>query len=160
MSPANQFSLLIFMSPANKFSLLIYVLLANQFSLPNSMSLANQFSLPNSMSPANQFLLSILCHQRTSFWCRCSVTDFHIRIDLNAWNEFIVWLCNMCGTLECEHVDSWNMYGDESCDFKMQMCWFVTIDVLGGVTEIGPSTGQGHPTGGTSRWFPPFFCIM
>jgi hypothetical protein len=32
--------------------------------------------------------------------------------------------------------------------------------VLGGATEIGPSTGQGHPTEGIGRWFPPFFCIM
>jgi hypothetical protein len=42
--------------------------------------------------------------------------------------------CVICGTLECEHVDSWNMYGDESRDFKMQMSWFVTIDVLDGAT--------------------------
>jgi len=46
------------------------------------------------------------------------------------------------------------MYGNESCDFKMQMSLFVTIDVLGG------AIGQGHPTGGTGRWFPPFSCIM
>jgi len=31
----------------------------------------------------------------------------------------------------------------------------VTVDVLGGATGIGPSTGQGHPTGGTYRWLPP-----
>jgi hypothetical protein len=62
--------------------------------------------------------------------------------------------CVICGTLEFEHVDSWNMYGNESCDFKMQMSLFVTIDVLGG------ATGQGHPTGRTGRWFPPFSCIM
>jgi len=33
-------------------------------------------------------------------------------------------LCDgvICGTLECEYVDSWNMYGDESCDFRIQMC--------------------------------------
>jgi hypothetical protein len=48
-------------------------------------------------------------------------------------------------------MDSWNRYGDESCDFRMQMCLLVTIDVLGGATGIGPSTGQGHPTRGTGR---------
>jgi hypothetical protein len=37
------------------------------------------------------------------------------------------------------------MYGDESCDLKMQMCWFVTIDVLGGATGIEPSTGKDTP---------------
>jgi hypothetical protein len=26
------------------------------------------------------------------------------------------------------------------------------IGVSGGVTEIGPSIGQGHPTGGVDRW--------
>jgi len=40
------------------------------------------------------------------------------------------------------------------------MCWFVIIDVLGGATGIGPTTGQGHPMGGTGRSFPPFSCIM
>jgi hypothetical protein len=43
------------------------------------------------------------------------------------------------------------MYGDELCDYQMQMCLFVTINVLSGATEIGPSTRQGHPTWGTSR---------
>jgi hypothetical protein len=62
--------------------------------------------------------------------------------------------CVIYGTLECEHVDSWNMYGDESSDFRMQMSWFVTIDVLGGATE------QGHPTWGTCKWFPSFSYIM
>jgi len=66
-------------------------------------------------------------------------------------------LCDdvICGTLECEYVDSWNMYGDESCDFRIQIFWFMTIDVLGGAIGIGLLTGQGLPTGGTSRWFPP-----
>jgi hypothetical protein len=36
------------------------------------------------------------------------------------------------------------MYGDELCDYGMQMCLFVTIDVLGGATRIGPSTRQGQ----------------
>jgi hypothetical protein len=31
-----------------------------------------------------------------------------------------------CGTLECEHMDSWNKYGDE-CDLRMQIYWFVTL---------------------------------
>jgi hypothetical protein len=55
---------------------------------------------------------------------------------------------------------SWNMYGDELSDYGMQMCWFVTIDVLGGGTVIGPSTRQGHPMGGTGRWLPPPSSIM
>ena len=59
------------------------------------------------------------------------------------------------GTLECERVYSWNMYGDEFCDYQMHMCWFAIIDVLGGATRIRPATGQGHSTGGTSRWLPP-----
>ena len=37
------------------------------------------------------------------------------------------------------------------------MCWFVIIDVLGDATWIRPAIGQGHPTGGTNSWFPPFF---
>jgi hypothetical protein len=63
------------------------------------------------------------------------------------------------GTLECEHMDSWNKYGDEY-DLKMQMYWFVAIDVLGGVVGIGPSPGQGQPTSGAGRWFPPFSRMM
>jgi hypothetical protein len=31
-----------------------------------------------------------------------------------------------CGTLECEHMDSWNKYGDE-CDLRMQIYWFVAL---------------------------------
>jgi len=50
---------------------------------------------------------------------------------------------------------SWNKYGDE-CYLKMQMYWFVVIDVLGGVVRIRPSPGQGQPTSGAGRWFPPF----
>jgi hypothetical protein len=64
------------------------------------------------------------------------------------------------GTLEYEHVYSWNIYGDELCDYRMQMYVFVTIDVLGGVTEIGPSIRQRHPTGGTGMWFPPSSYVM
>jgi hypothetical protein len=63
--------------------------------------------------------------------------------------------CVKYGTFACEHMDSWNRYGDE-CDFRMRMCWFVTIDMLGGATMIGPSIEQGHPIGGTGRWCPPF----
>jgi hypothetical protein len=44
------------------------------------------------------------------------------------------------GTLECEHMKSWNKYGDE-CDSKIQIYWFVTIDVLGGAVGIGQMTG-------------------
>jgi hypothetical protein len=75
------------------------------------------------------FRCRILCHQQISFCCRCSMTDFHIRIDINACNEFIVWLCNMwktwmwtCGFLK--YVWWW------VCDVRMQMCWFVTIYVI------------------------------
>jgi hypothetical protein len=64
-----------------------------------------------------------------------------------------------CGTLECEHMDSWNKYGVE-CDLRKQMYWCVVVDVLGGAAGIGPSSGQGQPTGGTGRWFPPFSCTM
>jgi len=56
-------------------------------------------------------------------------------------------------------MDSWNKYGDE-CDLKMQMYWFVAIDVLGGVVGIRPSPWQGQPASGASRWFPPFFGMM
>ena len=61
-----------------------------------------------------------------------------------------------CGTLECEHMNSWNKYGDK-CDSKIQMYWFVTIDVLGGVIGIGPSSRQEQPTGGAGRWLSPSF---
>jgi hypothetical protein len=47
-----------------------------------------------------------------------------------------------CGTLEREHMNSWNKYGDE-CDSKTQMYWFVIIDVLGGAVGIGLLSGQG-----------------
>jgi len=60
-----------------------------------------------------------------------------------------------CGTFEHEHMDTWSKYGDE-CDLRMQIYWFVAIDILGGVARIGPSSGQGQPAGGTCRWFPPF----
>jgi hypothetical protein len=63
-----------------------------------------------------------------------------------------------CGTLECEHMNSWNKYSDE-CDSKIQMYWFMTIDVLGGAAGIGPSSGQGKPAGGAGRWLPPSFFI-
>jgi len=57
-----------------------------------------------------------------------------------------------CGTLEYEHMNSWNKYGDE-CDSKIQMYWFVTIDVLGGAVRIKPSSG------GVGRWLSPSFFI-
>ena len=63
-----------------------------------------------------------------------------------------------CGTLECEHMNSWNKYGDE-CDSKIQMYWFVTIDVLSDVVGIGPSSGQGQLVGGAGRWLSPSFFI-
>jgi hypothetical protein len=63
------------------------------------------------------------------------------------------------GTLECEHMDSWNKYSDE-CGLRMQMYWFVAIDVLGGVVGIGPSSWQGQPAGRAGRWFPPSFFIV
>jgi len=62
------------------------------------------------------------------------------------------------GTLECEHMNSWNKYGDE-CDSKIQIYWFVTIDVLGGAVGIGSSSGQGQPASGAGRWLSPFFFI-
>jgi hypothetical protein len=40
------------------------------------------------------------------------------------------------------------------------MYWFLAIDVLGGAAKIGSSSGQGQPTGGTGRWFPPFSHMM
>jgi hypothetical protein len=63
--------------------------------------------------------------------------------------------CVICGTHEYEHVYFWNMYGDELCDYQMQICWFMIIDVLGGATGIEPVTIQWHPTRGTGRWLPP-----
>jgi len=64
-----------------------------------------------------------------------------------------------CGTLECEHMDSWNKYGDE-CDLRMQMYLCVVVDVSGVIIGIGPSSRQGQPAGGTGKWFPPFSCMM
>jgi hypothetical protein len=63
------------------------------------------------------------------------------------------------GTLEREHMNSWKKYGDD-CDSKIQMYWFVTIDVLGGAVGIGPSSGQGQPASGAGRWFPSFSHLM
>jgi len=87
-----------------------------------------------------------------------STNDSPVRNDLNARNDFM-YDCVKCGTFAYEHMDSWNRYGDE-CEFKMQMCWFVTIDVLSGATMIEPSIEQGHPTGGTGKWFPSFSHMM
>jgi hypothetical protein len=70
-------------------------------------------SLPNFMSPANQFRCRILCHQRTNFRYWCSVIDFHIRIDLNACNEFIIGLCNI-----------WNTWM-WTCGFLKYVWWWV-----------------------------------
>jgi len=56
-------------------------------------------------------------------------------------------------------MDSWNKYGDE-CDLRMQMYWFIAIDVLGGAAGIGPSLGQGQPAGEAGRGFPPFSRTM
>jgi hypothetical protein len=56
----------------------------------------------------------------------------------------ISWYDGECGTLECEHMNSWNKCGDE-CDSKIQMYWFVTIDVLGGAVGIRPSSRQEQP---------------
>ena len=64
-----------------------------------------------------------------------------------------------CGTLKGEHMNSWNKYGDR-CDLRMQMYWFVAIDVLGGVGGIGPSLRQGQPASGAGRWFLPFSRMM
>ena len=36
----------------------------------------------------------------------------------------------------------------------------MAIDVLGGAFGVGPSLGQGHPAGGTSKWFSPSSFIM
>jgi hypothetical protein len=63
-----------------------------------------------------------------------------------------------CGTLVCEHMNSWKKYGDE-CDKKIQMYCFVTIDVLGGAVGIRPSSRQEQPTGGAGRWLSPSFFI-
>jgi hypothetical protein len=63
--------------------------------------------------------------------------------------------CITCGTFDCEYEYSWNMYGDELCNYRMQMSCLWSLICLGGATGIGPSTRQGHPTGGTSRWLPP-----
>jgi len=63
-----------------------------------------------------------------------------------------------CGTLECEHMNSWNKYGDED-DSKIQIYWFVTIDVLAGAVEIRPSLGQGQPAGRAGRWLSLSFSI-
>ena len=37
-----------------------------------------------------------------------------------------------------------SLYGDELCDYQMQICWFMVIDVFGGVTRIELVTEQGH----------------
>jgi hypothetical protein len=58
-----------------------------------------------------------------------------------------------------ELVYAWDMRSDELCDYWIQIYWFVAIDVLGGTFGIRPLSGQGHPAGGTGRWFPPFSCI-
>jgi len=63
-----------------------------------------------------------------------------------------------CGTLECEHMNSLNMCGDEY-DSKIFMYWFMTIDVLGGVVGIGPSSRPEQPADGAGRWVAPSFFI-
>jgi hypothetical protein len=36
----------------------------------------------------------------------------------------------------------------------------MVINGLGGASGIRPSSGQGHPAGGTGRWYPPFSRMM
>ena len=41
------------------------------------------------------------------------------------------------------------MHGEELCNYWIWMYWFMTINVLGGLSRIGPLSGQEHLTGGT-----------
>jgi len=86
-----------------------------------------------------------------------------LQIYIFEWVQWLKWLhyvVVICGTLENELVYALDMHGEELCSYWIQMYWFMAINVLGGATGIGPSSGQGHPTGGTGRWFPPFSCMV
>jgi len=76
------------------------------------------------------------------------------------WLKWFHCVITTCGTLEYELVYAWSMHGDELGDYWIWIYWFVAIDVLDGATGIRPSSGQGHPTSGTGRWFPPSSLIM
>jgi len=104
-------------------------------------------SLGNCMSSAKQF------------HCQFSTVDSYVRNDTNAYNDLIVWLCNM-----------WNTWM-WTCVFLENIWWrvmwlsytnvlIVIIDVLGGGTRIWHSTGLRHSTRGIGRWFLPFSIIM
>ena len=63
-----------------------------------------------------------------------------------------------CGTNVYEHMNSWNECSDR-CSSKMQVYWFMTIDVVGGTVGIGSSSRQAQPTSGTGRWLSTSFFI-
>jgi hypothetical protein len=67
------------------------------------------------------------------------------------WVQWLKWLhyvVVICGTLEYELLYAWDMHGEELCNYWIRMYWFMAINVLSGATGIGPSSRQGHPTGG------------
>ena len=87
--------------------------------------------------------LMILCSSESIRWWICvtrepvSLMNFcgRLHIRTGSMSKMIaLYDCNIW-TLECEHVCSWNWYDYELCDYRMQMYWFVTIDMLGGATK-------------------------
>jgi hypothetical protein len=62
--------------------------------------------------------------------------------------------CVICGKLECEHVDSWNMYGGEYVMLECKCADLWPFMWLGCTTGIKSLIGHGHSTGGIGRWLP------
>jgi hypothetical protein len=129
----------------------------NQFSLPNRVICSEPASLPNqgntsnlvaneSASLANQVSLiisAIVLH----IWIRPMVTMVTL-CDCDMWNNGI-WTCL------CLKYAWWRV--GWSLNTNVLICGQY---VLGGAAGIGPLSGQGHPAGGTVRWFPPFSRMM
>jgi len=112
--------------------------------------------------------LMILCFSESVRWWICvtsepvSLMNFcsRLNIRIGSMSKMItLYDCNIW-TLECEHMYSWSLFDDELCDYRMQMYWFVTIDVLSGAVKTGFATEQGHPIGGAGRWLSPSSYVM
>jgi len=105
--------------------------------------------------------LTILCSSESIRWQVCVTSEpvspmnlygiLHIRIG-SMIKMIALYDCDIW-TLECEHVYSWKLYVDVLCVTKMEMYWFVTINVLGGTTR------QGHPMEGAARWLLPLSSV-
>jgi hypothetical protein len=101
-------------SPATQFSLMIYVSPATQFLPTTSCDSSDLVSLTNPISEMTWLLWrfqwwSSLNHYETQERPRLAMLKTK-KIILMWWCS--LYDCIMCETLKCEHVNSWDMYDD------------------------------------------------